>query len=31
LGLDGRWGDEFVPGEVVLQCGAEIEFGEMIH
>ncbi len=31
LGLDGRWSDEFVFSEVVPQCGAEIEFREMIH
>ena len=31
LGLDGCWSDEFVFCEVVPQCGAEIEFREMIH
>ena len=31
LGLDGRWSNEFVFSEVGPQCGAEIEFREMIH
>ena len=31
LRLDGRWLDEFVFSEVVSQCGAQIEFREMIH
>ncbi len=31
LRLDGRWRDEFVLIEVVLQRGAKIELGKMLH